>query len=89
MQFGNLYVRFGTPPEKVQQSPVPIAPVAALTEAQHDKQTEDSLLRSELLTRDEQLSQALIEDPVRFEEMLRNGELDDGVDASDDGDDTE
>jgi hypothetical protein len=95
LKFGPLLVKFGPSPEQIQrfldqQQPThPSPPVAALTEAQHTKQTQESLEQAEIALRQEQLQLAMVEDPELFEQMLSDGDLsDDGaLDGTDDGDD--
>lgn len=57
-----------------------------LTAKQQTEQTEEVLELERLRLREDQLAEAMITDPLRFEEMLRNGELSDDVDAADEDD---
>lgn len=95
-----MHVRFGTPPEEqvavtgpqlphyplVQQDRAH-APVGELTDQQHEQMGKDALEDEELRTREEQLARFLVEDPVKYEELLRDGELTDDVDSTDSEDD--
>lgn len=94
LKFGGLSVTFekklepvGVPLAEPHPNSV-LAPVTVLTEAQHLNQTQEVVLRDEVHLRQEQLAQAMIEDPLRWEELLRSGELtEDDVDTADIGDD--
>lgn len=95
LKFGGLHVRFGKTVEQKElgasPSPVQHAPqsysVADLTEEQHQTQSRQSLEDEEIKTREERLARLLVEDPMAYEQMLRDGELTDAVDSADDGDD--
>lgn len=100
LQFNGLHVKFGktveqliaegTPPYPYMPQTSAPAPVTALTEEQHETQTKEALELDELRTKEEQLARALIENPIEYERLLRDGELVDDVDtadSTDDGDD--
>lgn len=100
LTFGSLHVKFGRTAENVvgvsfpdhsypfvHHDPRVSAPVKNLTEDQHKQQTKDSIEADELLLREDQLARALVEDPVRYEELLMQGELGDELDRADDADD--
>jgi hypothetical protein len=79
LEFGDLYVRFGTPTEapgplaSVDQA---LAPQTATEIAEiQEQQAEKSLIQEEVALRDRQLAQMLIEDPFMAEQMLDDGDL--------------
>ena len=87
LKFGPLYVEFGmkasSPPAPAPEGYfAPRIPVEEMTDQAHDKQTQDSVEAEEVNLREERLQQMFIEDPVRAEELLRNGELEDADDES-------
>lgn len=98
--FRDLHVEFGTPPENqvvisghqlpdypvVQQSR-DSAPVGALTDKQHETIGRENLEREEIRLREEKLALALVEDPVLYEQMIRDEELSDDVDTTESEDD--
>lgn len=99
--FRDLHVEFGTKPENpvvdltglqlprypvVQQSR-DSAPVGELTETQHKKIEKNNLEAEETRLREERLALALVEDPVLYEQLLRDGELSDDVDTAESEDD--
>lgn len=100
LKFGDLHVKFGRPTENivgmsippqyhypfVQQNPASPSK-NDLSEDQHNQQAKESLEVDEIRLREEQLALALVEDPVRYEELLREGELSDDVDSADSEDD--
>lgn len=98
LSFGTLHVKFGRPAETREMSGFPgiaypvvkqhaaPAPMNDLTDAQHKQQARDALELDEILTREDQLARALVEDPVLYEELLQQGELTDGMDDADDAD---
>lgn len=59
-------------------------PVAEITESQHNEQTKRSVEAEEFKIREDQIRELAISDPLAYEQMLQNGELE-GID--DDGDD--
>lgn len=99
LKFGDLHVKFGRPAENVevraaqapqtfmQQEPPVTAPVKALTDEQHTKLAALALEQSELQHREDQLARALVEDPMLYEELLRQGDLSDELDGADHEDD--
>jgi hypothetical protein len=91
LKFGGLHVKFATKADAAQghaQLDAETAPVKVLTEDQHTKQTADVIEHDQIRLREEELANALVEDPMRFENMLRSGELnDDALDSANDGDD--
>lgn len=93
LEFRGLHVKFsgtaerGTPSMPLAPNPQP--PVKDLTDEQHQKLSLAALELDELQTREDQLAEALITDPLRYEELMRNGDLTDGMDASNDGDEDE
>lgn len=102
LKFADLHVRFGRPAEQVvvmdpqgNLSTYPYVPQApaprsgkALSEEQHQKQNAEALEQEELRTRDQQLAEALVTDPLKYEELLQSGELtNESVDAANEDDD--
>lgn len=88
LNFAGLHVVFGQPVEPVPLDPVPpaSAPIPSdMTESQHQQLAKESLAQDEFATREDQLNHMLITDPLRYEEMLRHGDLTDES-ASNDGD---
>lgn len=88
LKFGELHVSFKSPIEQVakatmRQPRIPSVPVKAPTE----NTQKEALAQDELRLREDQLAMALIEDPVRYEQLLRDGELSDELDTGADGDD--
>lgn len=88
LKFGSLHVTFGRLTKEkediplVQQNPTP-NPVSVLTDENHKKQQSDYLETEQMKLREEQLARALVEDPVKYEELLRTGDLTDGLDSPD------
>ncbi len=82
LKFGELYLRFGPTAEEQpkSESAHPKTPDTAISEQQHEKQNEQTLEYESELTREEQLANALVENPLLHEELLRNGELEDDAD---------
>lgn len=81
LNFLGLRVVYGQP--VVPESPTPTVPSLAptssdLTEIQHQALSEASLERDEVVMREEQLAEFLVTDPLRYEQMLTNGDLTDG-----------
>lgn len=99
--FRDLHVEFGTKSENqvldlrgLQLPEYPVvqqrrdsAPVGELTEKQHASLKKDALEDEETRLRQERLALALVEDPVMFEQLLRDEELSDDVDSADSDDD--
>ncbi len=92
MKFGALELRFDP---QVSPAPYPVSreaylahpnPVTEITEEQHDQMTRDAVEAEEVNLREDRLAQMFIEDPVRAEELLRDGELED-ADEPESGDD--
>lgn len=85
LKFDGLHIRFGT---KAKDNPPLVEPDpltksnsdAEISEKQHAQLTKDSLEDDELRTREDQLAELLITDPLAAEEMLRNEELEDADD---------
>lgn len=76
-----LEVEFGQPKKNDPENNTELIPV--LTQAEHDKMNKDALEEEEIKTRDEQVRMMLIEDPLRAEEMIANGDFDeDGTDGT-------
>lgn len=79
--------RLSMPGYPVVQQDRAEATVGPLTDKQHEQMGKDSLLQEELRTREDELARLLVEDPVKYEELLRDGDLTDDVDQSDSEDD--
>lgn len=91
LKFKDLHIEFGRPTEGVNspvQQNIAINPVVDLTGEQHYQQTKNAVEADEVSLREEQLARLLVEDPVKYEELLRDGELSDDMDSSD-GEDAE
>lgn len=97
LKFRDLHVRFGSTAGPVvdlrslryplvQQPQGPQPEVADLTPEQHAENTKLTLELEELRMREEKLARALVEDPLEYERMLRDGELSDDVESSDESD---
>lgn len=91
ISYGDLSVKFGRSTEPGPDGShtghrLASLPVKNITDEQHETQSKASLEAEEVLLREEQLARALVEDPVRFEELLRNGDLGDELDSSNDSD---
>lgn len=93
LKFGDLHVTFGKPAETritgsplgypfVPQAPTP-EPVTVLTEEEHKKISKGALEVEEVRARERQLADLLITDPSKYEELLRNGDLSDDMDGTD------
>ena len=80
LNYSGLHVVYGQP--AVPETLSPMAPGSAplpvdLTETQHNTLAKASLEKEELQTREDQLAELLVTDPLRYEEMLQNGDLTD------------
>ncbi len=71
------------PLSPLSQPPSPAG--AAIPETQHDKMNKNAIENEELRLREEEIANAIIENPLLAEELLREGELEDDDDG--DGDD--
>lgn len=88
MSFQGLHVSFfpkGSETKTVTTPPEVPPPEAAISDSEHKKQTEQSLLQEELRMRDSQVDHLLITDPLRAEQMIEDGELVDDDDYDGDG----
>lgn len=75
LEFGALYVTFVPRPDKVEVfSTIPTLSAREIAETQA-KLAKKSLELDEMRLRDEQLGELVITDPLKYEELLRNGEL--------------
>lgn len=87
LKFGGLYLQMGEPKavrESLPDSP-PLAahtptPATEIAELNHVSQSQDALELDELQEREDQIAELLLTDPLRAEELIRDGELeeDDG-----------
>lgn len=89
MRLPGLFVRYGQPAVR-EDSPPPKPPLSAptssdLTTDQHEAQNKESVERDQLVLREEQLAEFLVTDPLRYEEMIRDGELGDEPATRDNG----
>lgn len=94
LSFGDLHVRFGAP--KPERQPEPLAPVGqsqpttppspetVLSEKEADRIAKETLELQELLTREQQMAELNLTDPVEYERQLAAGELEDAPRASED-----
>lgn len=85
MKFQDLYLCFGRPTKDtvlVDKAPGPLSDNEI--SATQEKYAKESLLRDELQTREDQLAEMLILDPLMAEELILKGELepDEGPDDS-------
>lgn len=93
LKFQGLYCEFGKKTEPEAAPPggptehAPKIPVAEMTDNQHKKLRKAALEQSELDLREEQLEELKITNPVLYEEMVNQGELDE--DDADSGDSDE
>lgn len=89
LEIGGLRIEFGgTEPAKPGVATLiasqTISPtVAALTEKQHAKQTEESIKDDEARVKQERLNLMAIEDPLEYERLIMNGELREATDDDD------
>ncbi len=84
LTYCGLHVKFGRTAEQEEK----IAPgtyltgsqnpVTALTEEQHSSQNKRTLEQTEVELKEGEIERLLIEDPFKAEQLLRDGELDDG-----------
>ncbi|MBL7716588.1 MAG: hypothetical protein JNL01_14080 [Bdellovibrionales bacterium] len=89
LRFHGLHVRFGRPAESLSPGPalarpsIPSSapPEKAISEEQHNKQTQDALEADELRLKEDRLAQLFIENPLEAERMLMNGELGDAEES--------
>lgn len=91
LKFQGLYFQFGKKTEPVPAPPggptehAPKNLVAEMTNNQHQKLAAAALEQSELELREEQLEELKITNPVLYEELVNQGELDeDDADSDDD-----
>jgi hypothetical protein len=76
LKFGDLYVKFST--KAASNIPDPLPTVTEITESQKKNESR-SLENDELNFREDQLANALLENPLLAEELLIKGELEKGV----------
>lgn len=83
LKFGYLQIEFGKPIEQtrvdlVQSAPTPPSnPDTEISDDARVMRDKAELVVDELKTRDDQVAQMLIEDPLRAEQLLLDGELED------------
>lgn len=84
LKFGDLLVRFGRHATPTTAIPEP-ATTATVTPETHEAQTKDTLEVEELRLREQELAELQITDPLKYEQMLEDGDLDEeSVDEPDD-----
>lgn len=54
-----------------------------MAEPNHEKQTEDATLADEVQTREDQIAEALLVDPLLAEKLMLDGELTEDSDGAD------
>jgi hypothetical protein len=90
LEYMELKVEYFARDSLPQNSPLASYPISVengLTEEQHHEQLKKVIEEEELRVREQQLEQLLITDPFKYEELVRQGELEDARDTSaDDGD---
>ncbi len=94
LKFGDLYVRFGPSAEELATTAIVEAQEHAansktnsdkeISESDHERINREGLEVEELRTREQQLAELQITDPLAAEEMLMNEELEEDVDESGD-----
>ncbi len=94
LTFGDLHVRFGAPkserqPEELSlvgqsQPTVPTSSETILSDEEAARITKDTLEIQELLTREQQMAELQLTDPVEYERQLAAGELEDAPRATED-----
>lgn len=95
IKFGDLRIWFGpqanqpaqplSPAAPVRTAHSNITPVAEMTDMQHDQQTKDALENEELELRQQQIAELMVTDPLKAEELIERGELQDADDEHGDG----
>jgi hypothetical protein len=83
LKFGDLAVVFGA---SAKNSPEPVispSTVAEITAVQR-VQAEKSLLRDEIAMKEQELAEMAIESPLKYEELLMQGELNESSDTETD-----
>jgi len=76
---GDLCLEFGRPTKSELSATA--ASEQALSDEVHLRQTKESLELRELRLRENQLEELLLTDPLKYEELILNGELVDGDEA--------
>lgn len=87
IKFGDLELEFGQntkPPESPANDVTPAPADAAISVEQNRKIQKEALEREEFRTREDQVEHMIIEDPLKAEELIADGEL-----LPDDADDDE
>lgn len=90
LSYAGLSVKFGISAERDEIPPPPNGAASLpldLTDEQHHALERTELETDELLTREDQLAELLVTDPLKYEEMLQNGDLTD--DRKPDSDDVD
>ena len=79
LSYESLQVKFGPAPREAsdQNQNTNSSSVTEITENKHKEQTERAVEEAEVLTREEQLAYAMVENPALYEQLLRDGELED------------
>lgn len=81
LKLADLHVEFGEVPEPV--SPGALAPAPDGAEPNHERISKEGLEAEELRTREDQIAELVLTDPLAAEEMIRLGELDDDEEGFD------
>lgn len=90
LKFGDLHVEFGR--QANPSEPAPSEPTShiiknsdkEISDTKHAELTKEALEVEELRTKEEILAELIITNPLKAEEMIRNQELEDDTDESDD-----
>lgn len=92
LKFGNLEIQRGPTAQLSENSEAPASlappaplqniPVAEMTDKQHTEQNEKALLQEEFNTREEQIAELLITDPLAAEKLIALGDLEDADNES-------
>lgn len=87
LKFGGLHVKFGKPSDDTQQTQAlrveqhPLNPPDTEISATQRQVAQEALEADELDLRYQQIADLMIEDPLRAEELLRDGQLEEADDA--------
>lgn len=82
INFDGLHLEFGVDSQASKSPPLHVSELnepteAALSEKEHEELTNTSLLQDETRLRMDQIDLMLIEDPLKAEKLIADGELDD------------
>lgn len=91
LKFGDLEIQRGPPATRSENPEAPASlaptahsniPVAEMTDQQHEQQNANNLVSEELATREAQIAELLVTDPVAAEKLILEGELEDADNES-------